>query len=120
VYICENLNYPFVVLNFDPLEGSNTTHIHSPFSSSVLVKQVYFQEGKHCWLLPMPTLSFVGTNLLQGSVANYYVSSDQDTYMLAKFSMQDDIFTICKHGDILSHNNFDFLGFRNLVSSCVV
>jgi hypothetical protein len=76
VYICENLNYSFVVLNFDPLEGSHTTHIHSPFSSSVSVKQVYFQEGEHCWFLPMPTLSFVGTNLLQGSVAKYYVSSD--------------------------------------------
>jgi hypothetical protein len=25
VYICENLNYPFVVLNFDPQEGSHTT-----------------------------------------------------------------------------------------------
>jgi hypothetical protein len=61
VYICENLNYPFVVLNFNPLEGSHTTHIHSPFSSLVSVKQVYFQEGEHCWLLHMPTLSFVGT-----------------------------------------------------------
>jgi hypothetical protein len=120
VYICENLNYPFVVLNFDPLEGSHTTHIHSPFSSSVMVKQVYFQEGEHCWLLPMPTLSFVGTNLLHGSVANYYVSSDQNAYMLAKFSMQDDIFTIWKHGGILSHNNLHFLGFRNPFRSCVV
>jgi hypothetical protein len=41
----------------------------------------------------MPTLSFVGTNLLQGSVAKYYVSSDPDAYMLAKFYMQDDIST---------------------------
>jgi hypothetical protein len=38
VYICENLNYPFVLLNFDPLEGSHTTHIHPPFSSSVSMK----------------------------------------------------------------------------------
>jgi hypothetical protein len=120
VYICENLNYPFVVLNFDPLGGSRTTHIHSPFSSSVLVKQVYFQEGEHCWLLPVPTLSFVGTNLLQGSLANYYVSSAHDAYMLAKFSMKDDILTNWKHGDIPPHNNFDFLCFRNPVLSCVV
>jgi hypothetical protein len=120
VYICENLNYSFVVLNFDPLEGSHTTHIPSPFSSSVLVKQVYFQEGEYCWLLPMPTLSFVGTNLLQGSVAKYYVSSDQNAYMLAKFSMQDDIFINWRHGDIPPHNNFDFFGFRNPVRSCVV
>jgi hypothetical protein len=61
----------------------------------------------------MPTLSFVGTNLLQGSVVNYYVSSDQDAYMLAKFCMQDDILTNWKHGDIPPHNNFDFFGFRN-------
>jgi hypothetical protein len=68
----------------------------------------------------MPTLSFVGTNLLQGSVAKYYVSSDQDAYMLAKFYMQDDIFTIWRHGDIPPHHNFDFFGFRNPVLSCVV
>jgi hypothetical protein len=44
------------------------------------------------------------------SVARHFVSSAQDAYMLAKFSMQDDIFT----------NNFDFLCFRNPVLSCVV
>jgi hypothetical protein len=65
-------------------------------------------------------LSFVGTNLLQGSVANYYVSSDQDAYMLAKFYMQDDIFTNWRHCDIPPHNNFDFFGFQNPVRSCFV
>jgi hypothetical protein len=40
--------------------------------------------------------------------------------MLAKFSMQDDIFTNYKHGDNTPHNNFDFLCFRNSVLSCVV
>jgi hypothetical protein len=109
VYICDNLNYPFVVRNFDPLEGSHATDFipHSP--SSVLVKQVSSQEGEHCCSLPIPALSFVGTNLLQDRVAKHYVSSDQDAYMLAKFSMQDDIFTNWKHGDIPPHNNFDFL-----------
>jgi hypothetical protein len=48
---------------------------------------------------------------LQGSVANYYVSSDQDAYMLAKFYMQDDIFTNWRHGDVPPHNNFDFFWF---------
>jgi hypothetical protein len=40
--------------------------------------------------------------------------------MLAKFYMQDDIFTNWRHGDIPPHNNFDFFGFRNPVRSCVV
>jgi hypothetical protein len=40
--------------------------------------------------------------------------------MLAKFSMQDDIFTDWKHGDIPPHNNFDFLCFRNPILYCVV
>jgi hypothetical protein len=48
------------------------------------------------------------------------VSSAHDAYMLAKFSMPDDIFTNWKHGDIPPHNNFDFFGFRNPVRSCVV
>jgi hypothetical protein len=40
--------------------------------------------------------------------------------MLAKLSMQDDIFTNWKHGDIPPRNNFEFLCFRNPVLSCVV
>jgi hypothetical protein len=57
---------------------------------------------------------------LQDSVAKHFVSSAHDAYMLAKFSMQDDIFTNWKHVDIPPHNNFDFLCFRNPVLSCVV
>jgi hypothetical protein len=48
------------------------------------------------------------------------VSYDHDAYMLTKFSIQYDIFTNWKHGDIPRHNNFDFLCFRNPVLSCVV
>jgi hypothetical protein len=82
---------------------------------------VDFQEGEHHWFLPsIPALSFLGTNLLQDSVAKHFVSSAHDAYMLAKFSMQDDIFTDWKHGDIPPHNNFDFLCFRNPILSCVV
>jgi hypothetical protein len=40
--------------------------------------------------------------------------------MLAKFYMQDDIFTNWRHGDNPPKNNFDFFGFRNPVRSCVV
>jgi hypothetical protein len=65
-------------------------------------------------------LSFLGTNVLQDSVAKHFVSSAHDAYMLAKFSMPDDIFTNWKHDDIPPHNNFDFFGFRNRVCSCVV
>jgi hypothetical protein len=65
-------------------------------------------------------LSFLGTNLLQDNVAKYFVSSAHNAYMLTKFSMQDDIFTNWKHGDIPPNNNFDFLCFRNPILSCVV
>jgi hypothetical protein len=95
--------------------------IFIPYSPrSVLVKQVSSQEGERCCSLPIPALSFVGTNVLQDSVAKHYVSSNQDAYMLAKLSMQDDIFTNWKYGDIPPHNNFDFLCFLNPVLSCVV
>jgi hypothetical protein len=97
--------------NFNPLEGCYTININPRCSSDVFTTLVYSQEGEPCWLLPMPASSFVGTNLLQDSVAKHYVSSDQDAYMLAKFSMQDDIFTNWKHGDTPPHNNFDFLCF---------
>jgi hypothetical protein len=67
VYIHNNMNYPFVVQDYGRLEGShNNTNI---FSCS-LKKQVHFQEGEHCWLLPMsarpsiPALSLVSSNLL--------------------------------------------------------
>ena len=67
VYIRNNMNSPFVVQDYDRLEGShNITNIFS-YSSK---KQVHFQEGDHCWLLPMsarpsiPALSLVSSNLL--------------------------------------------------------
>jgi hypothetical protein len=82
---------------------------------------VDFQEGEHHWFLPsILVLSFLGTNLLQDSVAKHFVSSAHDAYMLAEFSMQDDIFTNWKHGEIPPHNKFDFICFRNPVLSCVV
>jgi hypothetical protein len=122
IYICTNLNSPFVVQDYDRLEGNHyTTTFPCSSHSFVRNKMVDFQEGKHHWFLPsIPALSFLGTNLLQDSVAKHFVSSAHDAYMLAKFSMQDDIFTNWKHGDIPPHNNFDFLCFQNPVLSCVV
>lgn len=46
VYICENMNSPFVVQNFDPLEGSYTIDIIPCSSSYVFTNQVYFHEGE--------------------------------------------------------------------------
>jgi hypothetical protein len=122
VYICSNMNSPFVVYDCDRLEGNHhTTTFPCSSRSFVLNKTVDFQEGEHHWFLPsILALSFLGTNLLQDSVAKHFVSSAHDAYMLAKFSMQDEIFTKWKHGDIPPHNNFDFLCFRNPVLSCVV
>jgi hypothetical protein len=70
----KNLNYPFVVQNFYPLEGSYTININPRCSSDR--QQVYSQEGEPCWLLPMPTSSFGGTNLVQDNVAKHRVSSE--------------------------------------------
>jgi hypothetical protein len=113
IYICTNLNSPFVVQVCDRLEGNHyTTTFPCSSRSFVLNKTVDFQKGGHHWFLPsIPALSFLGTNLLQDNVAKHFVSSAHDAYMLAKFSMQDDIFTNWKHGDIPPHNNFDFLCF---------
>ena len=47
VYICANLNFPFVVQNCNQLNGSNTTDSHMP---------------------SIPMLAFVSTNLLQDRV----------------------------------------------------
>jgi hypothetical protein len=113
IYICTNLNSPFVVHDCDRLEGDHhTTTFPCSSRSFVLNKIVDFKEGEHHWFLPsIPALSFLGTNLLQDSVAKHFVSSAHDAYMLAKFSMQDDIFTNWKHGDIPPHNIFDFFCF---------
>ena len=67
VYIRSNMDFPFVVQDYDCLEGNhNNTNIFSCSSK----KQVHFQEGEHCWLLSMstrpsiPALSLVSSNLL--------------------------------------------------------
>jgi len=53
VYICLNLKSPFLVQQYDQLEGCNYYNlVMSSFSSFVLKKQVKFQEGEQCWILP--------------------------------------------------------------------
>jgi hypothetical protein len=95
IYICTNLNSPFVVQDCDRSEGNHhTTTFPCSSRSFVFNKTVDFQEGEHYWFLPsILALSFLGTNLLQDSVAKHFESSAHDAYMLAKFFMQDDIFT---------------------------
>jgi len=57
VYICSNLNSPFIVQHCDQVEGCNTTNpVMSSCSSFILKKQVYFKEGEQYWLLPTPYL----------------------------------------------------------------
>ena len=103
VYICSNLNSPFVMQDCDQLEGSHIINIIPLSSCYVFMKQVYSQEGVHCWSpptpasdefvciehilmdiqSPIPALSFVRTNLLQDGVDKHCVSSNQGAYMLA-------------------------------------
>jgi len=117
------MNSPFVVQDYDCLEGShNNTNIFSYFSK----KQVHFQEGKHYWLLPMsarpsiPALSLVSSNFLQDSVDIHHVHSDHGVYMLAKIFMRDDMLGTWKHGHVPSCNYFSSLCIRNPVLLCVV
>jgi len=81
VYICSNLNSPFVVQECDQLEGCNSNNIVMPsYSSFVLKKHVKIKEGEHCWWLPTPAsdelscdesildyMPRIGTNLLQAT-----------------------------------------------------
>ena len=55
VYICANLNFPFVVQDCNQLNGSNTTDIHMPY---------------------IPMLVFVSTNLLQDRVEMDFLVQD--------------------------------------------
>jgi hypothetical protein len=66
IYVCTNLNSPFVVQDCDRLEGNHhTTTFPCSSRSFVLNKMVDFQEGEHHWFLPsIHALSFLGTNLL--------------------------------------------------------
>ena len=62
VYICANLNFPFVVQDCNQLNGSNTTDIHMP---------------------SIPMLPFVSTNFLQDSIDKAHVDSDQGAYRIS-------------------------------------
>ena len=53
VYICSNLNSPFAMLQYDQFEGCNIyNNVMWRNPSFVIKKQVKFQEGKQCLLLP--------------------------------------------------------------------
>ena len=62
VYICANLNSPFVVQDCNQLSGSDTIDIHTP---------------------SIPMLAFVSTNLLQDSIDKAHVDSDQGAYRIS-------------------------------------
>jgi hypothetical protein len=128
VYICTNLNSPFVVQDCDQLEGNHDTNIFTCSSRSFVP-----HEGKHCWCLSMifgakcscnkkvvPTVPFVGTNLLQYSNDKPHVSFDNEVSRDADNLMRHDMIYIWKPGHIPPHNCSGFLYFRNPVLLCVV
>ena len=66
VYICTNLNSPFIVQSNDQLEDSEINTVVMPYSSSFAFRtQVESKEREHIFL--------VSTNLLQDSVGKYRV-----------------------------------------------
>jgi hypothetical protein len=95
-YICGNLKSPFVLQNYDQLEGCHTTKIVIPCSSSFVFKK------------SIPALSFVSTNLVQDRVGNNRVHSDPEAYMLAEIFERDDKLETWKHGQIPHHKIFRF------------
>jgi hypothetical protein len=117
VYICSNMSSPFLVQDCDQLEGNHRTNTFTCSSRSfVLNKVVDFQEGEHHWFLPsIPTLSFLGTNLLQDGVEVQCVPYDHKGCMLADFFIQDDMLANWKRGFVLLHNYFSSICFRNPV-----
>jgi hypothetical protein len=117
VYICSNMNSPFVVQDCDRLEGNHhTTTFPCSSRSFVLSKMVDFQEGKHHWFLPsILAFSFFDTNLLQDGVEVQCVPSDHEGCMLAEFFMQDDTLENWKRGFVLLHNDSSSICFRNPV-----
>jgi hypothetical protein len=61
IYICTNLNSPFVIQNYHQLEDCNNNNIVMPCSSSfVLNKTIESEEGEHMFL--------ASVNLLQADV----------------------------------------------------
>ena len=122
VYVSSDMNSPFVVQDCDKLEGSRTNNIITcPSSNFVLNKQVYSQEGEHCWLLPsIAALCFVGTNPLQDSNDKHHVFFEHGAYMLAEIFVRADTRQTWKSGYILLQNYLPSLCFRNLVLLCVV
>ena len=78
VYICENLNSPFVVQNCESLEASHTAQLVIP-SFSTLIDNT-----------SILALSFVGTNLLQDRFDIHRVNSNPEAYIAAEVFEQDD------------------------------
>jgi hypothetical protein len=128
VYICTNLNSPFVLQDCDQLESNQHTNIFTCSSSSFIS-----QEGKHYWWFSMifcaefscnklaiPVVSFVGTDLLQDSNDKHNVSFNNEVSRDAGNFMRHDMIHNWKHGHIPPHNYFDLLYFRNPVLCCVV
>jgi hypothetical protein len=122
VYICTNLNSPFVVQDCARLEGNHHTNIFTCSSSGfVLKKKVHSREEKSCCLLPsIPALSFAGANLLQDGVAVQCVPSDQEACILTEFFIKYDTLENWKQGYVPLHNYFSSICFRNPVLLCAL
>ena len=74
VYICTNLNSPFVVQSNDQLEDSKINIVVMPYSSSFAFRtQVESKEREHIFL--------VSTNLLQDSIGKDHVYFNRADYM---------------------------------------
>jgi hypothetical protein len=100
VYISSNMDSSFIVQDWNQLNGSNVAaNIHMPSTR----------------MLPL-----VSTNLLQNSIDQQRVHSDQGAYMLAAIFVRDDTLENWIYGHIPPHSYFGFLCFCNSVFLCVV
>ena len=103
VHICINLNYPFVMQNYDQLEDYKVNNVVKSYSSSfALPTQVKSKEEEHMFL--------VRTNLLPDSI-------DKDPM---HFNQGEDMMQIWTSGHIFSPNIVHSYYFGNLVCHHVV
>ena len=104
VYICVNLNSPFVAHNCDPIEDCTSNNLAMQCSSNFsLTTQVKFKEWEHMFL--------VSTNLLQDSIEKDGVHHDHGTYKFANIYNREHIQTNWIYGHVSSQSvSFHYFG----------
>jgi hypothetical protein len=91
VYICSNMNSPFVMKQCDPLEGCvKANHIMSSSTCPlyVLQQQGQLQEGEQGWTMSRPTTTpYAGTNYFESRTTQKQ-EGENDEYMKVNYMVK--------------------------------